>query len=50
MRLSYLCIVPADRHGDDDRLPPWVEHFSGGGGPAGDQDPDRGQGDEKHTD
>lgn len=32
-------MLPADGHGDDDRLPAGVEEFSGGGDPSGYQHP-----------
>jgi len=41
--------LPADSHGDNDRLPPGVEHFSRGRYPPGDEHPDGRQGDEEGT-
>lgn len=34
-----LCSVPADGHGNDDRLPAGIEDFSGGWDPPGYQHP-----------
>lgn len=40
---SVLHGVPADGHGDDDRLPARIEEFSGGGDLPGNQHPQRAQ-------